>query len=189
MNQVAIDSIAPPRLDLARTPTPLELLAHTSLEMGVDIYVKRDDYTGMELSGNKIRKLEFIMADALASDADTIITCGGAQSNHARATAIAAAKLGLDCRLILRTADPAAPPAPDGQYPAELHGRGPDRLDHAGGIPAPGRHLPTRRNTPAPAGPQSVQYPGRGLQRPGRLGLHPGHGGTGPGHRPASQKD
>jgi 1-aminocyclopropane-1-carboxylate deaminase/D-cysteine desulfhydrase-like pyridoxal-dependent ACC family enzyme len=114
MNQVAIDSIAPPRLDLARTPTPLELLAHTSREMGVDIYVKRDDYTGMELSGNKIRKLEFIMADALASDADTIITCGGAQSNHARATAIAAAKLGLDCRLILRTADPSAPPAPDG---------------------------------------------------------------------------
>jgi D-cysteine desulfhydrase len=82
--------------------------------MGVNIYVKRDDYTGMELSGNKIRKLEFIMADALASGADTVITCGGAQSNHARATAIAAAKLGLDCRLILRTADPSAPPALEG---------------------------------------------------------------------------
>jgi D-cysteine desulfhydrase len=82
--------------------------------MGLEIYVKRDDLTGMELSGNKIRKLEFIMADALAQGADTILTCGGAQSNHARATAIAAAKLGLGCRLILRTADPSAPPAPTG---------------------------------------------------------------------------
>lgn len=114
MNPVAIDTIAPPRLDLAHKPTPLERLALTSREMGVDIYVKRDDFTGMELSGNKIRKLEYIMADAIASGADTVITCGGAQSNHARATAIAAAKLGLNCRLILRTADPSAPPAPEG---------------------------------------------------------------------------
>jgi len=111
MTPEALDDIAPPRLDLARTPTPLEFLTQTSREMGVEIYIKRDDLTGMELSGNKIRKLEFIMADALASGADTILTCGGAQSNHARATAIAAAKLGLDCRLILRTADPSAPPA------------------------------------------------------------------------------
>jgi D-cysteine desulfhydrase len=114
MNPDAIDNIAPPRLDLARTPTPLEFLPQTSREMGVEIYVKRDDLTGMELSGNKIRKLEFIMADAVAYGADTILTCGGAQSNHARATAIAAARLGLNCRLILRTADPSAPPAPTG---------------------------------------------------------------------------
>jgi len=109
-----LEDIAPPRLDLARTPTPLEFLPHTSREMGVEIYVKRDDLTGMELSGNKIRKLEYIMADALKSGADTILTCGGAQSNHARATAIAATKLGLNCGLILRTADPCAPPAPTG---------------------------------------------------------------------------
>jgi D-cysteine desulfhydrase len=109
-----LDTMAPPRLDLARTPTPLEFLPKTSRAVGVDIYVKRDDLTGMELSGNKIRKLEFIMADALAQGADTILTCGGAQSNHARATAIASTKLGLDCRLILRTADPSAPPAPTG---------------------------------------------------------------------------
>ena len=114
MTPEALDDIAPPRLDLARTPTPLEFLPQTSREMGLEIYVKRDDLTGMELSGNKIRKLEFIMADALKSGADTILTCGGAQSNHARATAIAAAKLGLDCRLILRTADPTKPPAPTG---------------------------------------------------------------------------
>ena len=96
MNPDAIENIAPPRLDLARTPTPLEFLPHTSRETGVEIYVKRDDLTGMELSGNKIRKLEFIMADAVAHGADTILTCGGAQSNHARATAIAAARLGLE---------------------------------------------------------------------------------------------
>ncbi|MGD9016102.1 MAG: D-cysteine desulfhydrase family protein [Desulfobacterales bacterium] len=114
MTSVSLNDIAPPRLDLARTPTPLEFLPHTSRETGVEIYVKRDDFTGMELSGNKIRKLEFIMADALAQGADTILTCGGAQSNHARATAIAATRLGLDCRLILRTADPHAPPNPTG---------------------------------------------------------------------------
>jgi D-cysteine desulfhydrase len=108
------DDIAPPRLDLARTPTPLEFLPHTSRSAGVEIYIKRDDLTGMELSGNKIRKLEFILADAQAQGADTILTCGGEQSNHARATAIAAAKLNFDCRLILRTADPAAPPDPTG---------------------------------------------------------------------------
>lgn len=114
MSPASLDTIAPPRLDLARTPTPLEFLPKISREMGVEIYIKRDDLTGMELSGNKIRKLEFIMADALAQGADTVVTCGGAQSNHARATAIAATKLGLGCRLILRTADPSAPPAPTG---------------------------------------------------------------------------
>jgi D-cysteine desulfhydrase len=76
--------------------------------------VKRDDLTGVGLSGNKIRKLEFVLADALAQGADTVLTCGGAQSNHARATAIAAARLGLGCRLILRTPDPSNPPPLEG---------------------------------------------------------------------------
>jgi D-cysteine desulfhydrase len=80
----------------------------------VEIYVKRDDLTGIALSGNKIRKLEFVLADALAKKADTVLTCGGAQSNHARATAIAAAMLNLRCRLLLRTADPANPPSAEG---------------------------------------------------------------------------
>lgn len=66
--------------------------------------------TGISLSGNKIRKLEFVMADALARNADTVLTCGGAQSNHARATAIASAMVGLGCRLLLRTPDPSNPP-------------------------------------------------------------------------------
>lgn len=65
--------------------------------------MQRDDLTGMQLSGNKVRKLEFLMADAKAQGADCVITIGGIQSNHCRATAVAARYLGLDCFLILRT--------------------------------------------------------------------------------------
>jgi D-cysteine desulfhydrase len=83
-------------------------------KLAVDLYVKRDDLTGAALSGNKIRKLEFVLADALAQNADTVITCGGAQSNHCRATAIAVAMLGLNCRLLLRTPDPSNPPPAEG---------------------------------------------------------------------------
>jgi D-cysteine desulfhydrase len=85
-----------------------------SARLGVDLYVKRDDLTGVELTGNKVRKLEFVLADALNQKADIVLTCGGAQSNHSRATAVAAARLGLRCRLILRTADPFNPPALEG---------------------------------------------------------------------------
>jgi D-cysteine desulfhydrase len=104
----------PPHLDLANTPTPLKPLKRLSKKLGIDIYIKRDDLTGTGLSGNKIRKLEFVLADALNCGADTVLTCGGAQSNHARATAIAAAKIGLSCRLILRTPDPFNSPALEG---------------------------------------------------------------------------
>ena len=104
----------PPRIKLANTPTPLEMLPRMSEQLGVELYIKRDDLTGMELSGNKVRKLEFVLADAVAQEADTVITCGGAQSNHARATAIAAAKLGLKSCLILRTPDPFDPPPYEG---------------------------------------------------------------------------
>ena len=64
---------------------------------------KRDDLSGMQLSGNKVRKLEFLLADAVAQGADCIVTIGGIQSNHCRATAVAAKYLNLDCFLILRT--------------------------------------------------------------------------------------
>ncbi len=104
----------PPRLELARLPTPLEPLRRLSQELDVDLYVKRDDLTGLALSGNKVRKLEFVLSDAVSKGADTVLTCGGAQSNHARATAVAAARLGLGCRLILRTPDPANPPPVEG---------------------------------------------------------------------------
>ncbi len=105
---------SPPRIDLARLPTPVQPLRRLGKELGVELYVKRDDLTGAALSGNKIRKLEFVMADALSLNADTVITCGGAQSNHCRATALAAATLGLGCRLLLRTPEPANPPPPEG---------------------------------------------------------------------------
>jgi len=104
----------PPRLDLARTPTPLRPLKRLGEKIGVELYIKRDDLTGVGVSGNKIRKLEFVLADALDRGADTVLTCGGAQSNHARATAIAVAMLGLGCRLILRTPDPSNPPPIEG---------------------------------------------------------------------------
>jgi D-cysteine desulfhydrase len=101
----------PPRVALARLPTPLVHLPRTSEILGVELYLKRDDLTGVELSGNKVRKLEFLLAEAQARGADTIITCGAAQSNHCRATALAAARLGMRSVLLLRTADPAHPPA------------------------------------------------------------------------------
>lgn len=104
----------PDRLDLARTPTPLEPLSRLGEKFGVEMHVKRDDLTGADLTGNKIRKLEFLLADALAKDSDTVVTCGAAQSNHARATAIAAARLGLSAQLLLRTRDPANPPPVEG---------------------------------------------------------------------------
>jgi D-cysteine desulfhydrase len=104
----------PARLDLARTPTPFERLPRLSEKFGIDMHIKRDDLTGADLTGNKIRKLEFLLADALGNGCDTVITCGAAQSNHARATAIAAVRLGLGVRLLLRTRDPANPPPPEG---------------------------------------------------------------------------
>jgi D-cysteine desulfhydrase len=105
-----IDAVAPPRLELANCPTPLQAMPRMGRELGVELWAKRDDYTGAELSGNKIRKLEYVLADARAQGADTVLTCGGAQSNHCRATALAAARLGLGCTLLLRVADPGAPP-------------------------------------------------------------------------------
>jgi D-cysteine desulfhydrase len=97
----------PARLALARLPTPVERLANLSDEVGVDLWVKRDDLTGMELSGNKIRKLEYLLAEARERGARRVHTCGGVQSNHARATAIAARKVGLGAKLWLRGEPPA----------------------------------------------------------------------------------
>jgi D-cysteine desulfhydrase len=100
-----IEYTLPPRLQLAILPTPLQPLERLSAELGGPrIWVKRDDLTGSVLSGNKVRKLEFSLAQALAEGCDSIITCGGLQSNHARATALLCAQLGLHCRLILRGA-------------------------------------------------------------------------------------
>lgn len=93
----------PGKINLANLPTPIEKLERLSQQWGgVEIYIKRDDLTGMALSGNKIRKLEFVIAEARAQGANLLITCGGIQSNHARATAVAATKLGMKSYLVLR---------------------------------------------------------------------------------------
>jgi D-cysteine desulfhydrase len=101
----------PDRISRARLPTPVEPMLRLSQELGLALLMKRDDLTGSALSGNKIRKLEFLFAEARAQGADTVITCGGEQSNHCRATAVAAAQLGFGSYLLLRTDDPAQPPA------------------------------------------------------------------------------
>jgi len=90
-----------PRLHLAHLPTPLEPMPRLSRELGVEMWIKRDDCTGMSTGGNKTRKLEFLMAEAEVQGADMVITQGATQSNHARQTAAFAAKLGLRCHILL----------------------------------------------------------------------------------------
>lgn len=97
------------RLSLCHTPTPLWHNAALDALVGCELWIKRDDMTSGAAAGNKIRKLEYLLADALARGATTVITCGGLQSNHARATALMARELGLRPVLLLRTPAPSAP--------------------------------------------------------------------------------
>ncbi|ANI31664.1 cysteine desulfhydrase [Yersinia entomophaga] len=90
-----------PRLDLVGHTTPLEKLSRLSDYLGREIYIKRDDVTPVALGGNKLRKLEFLAAEALQQGADTLVTAGAIQSNHVRQTAAVAAKLGLHCVALL----------------------------------------------------------------------------------------
>jgi D-cysteine desulfhydrase len=97
----------PPRVGLANLPTRVQPLERLSAEVGgPQIFVKRDDETGSDLSGNKVRKLEFLLAEAKRENADLVLTCGGIQSNHCRATALAARRLGMDSILFLRGDEP-----------------------------------------------------------------------------------
>lgn len=102
----------PEKVSLGFFPTPVVKLARlTNYLKGPEIWVKRDDLTGLALGGNKTRKLEYILAHALAKGCDTVITAGAAQSNHCRQTAAACAQLNLDCHLVL-----------GGKPPAEVNG-------------------------------------------------------------------
>lgn len=103
-----------PRHRLAFLPTPVHPLPRLNAwlhDQGIDadIWIKRDDQTGLALGGNKTRKLEFLVGDALARGCDTLITTGAAQSNHCRQTAAAAAQAGLDCHLVLSGTPPGTP--------------------------------------------------------------------------------
>ncbi len=114
----------PPRIRLALLPTPLERADRLSEAWGgPQIWMKRDDLTGFGLSGNKVRKLEFHFAAAEAAGADTVITCGAIQSNHSRATVLAAARLGYRSILLLRRSDDDQQAPLTGNY----------LLDHLGG--------------------------------------------------------
>jgi D-cysteine desulfhydrase len=105
----------PSSIKRALRPTPVEPLSRYGERFdGVDLWIKRDDLTGFELSGNKVRKLEFSMAAALEQSANAVVTCGGVNSNHCRATTFLARNLGLDVHLFLRT--------PDGQPPSRVQG-------------------------------------------------------------------
>ncbi len=107
----------PERLPLARLPTPLDRCDRLAEAWGGPrIWVKRDDLTGFGVSGNKVRKLEFHVAAARAAGATTLVTCGAVQSNHCRATALVAAKLGLRTLLLLRSPDGGPPPVTTGNH-------------------------------------------------------------------------
>lgn len=99
-----------PRFPLLCGPTPLQRMERLEQALGCGpLYLKRDDLTPLGLGGNKVRKLEFLVADALAHGADTLVTVGGVQTNHGRLTAAAAAKAGLSCTLVLEGTRPRSP--------------------------------------------------------------------------------
>lgn len=96
----------PPYFDISYLPTPLIALKNLQLPNQYKLILKRDDLTGIELSGNKIRKLDFLIKDAIIKGSNRLITCGGLQSNHCRATAFVAKKYGLGVTLVLRGSEP-----------------------------------------------------------------------------------
>ncbi len=127
--------LALPRLTLAHTPTPVEPLPRLAAHLGggFELWVKRDDQTGLAFGGNKTRKLEYLLAEAQAQGARMLITTGAAQSNHCRQTAAAAARLGLPCLLVL--VGPPRDPSPTGNrflmrlFGARIQWTTPERRD------------------------------------------------------------
>ena len=100
------------RIDLGHFPTRIEYLKNISEERnGTQIFIKRDDCTGLATGGNKTRKLEFILPDVIKNNADLVVTVGAIQSNHARQTAAACAKLGIKCLIVLEQRLAEAPEA------------------------------------------------------------------------------
>jgi D-cysteine desulfhydrase family pyridoxal phosphate-dependent enzyme len=121
-----------PRLPLGLRPTPLHRVLRFAKVVGADVWLKRDDLNGVATGGNKVRKLEFLLGEAASIGADTLVTVGAPQSNHARTVAAAAAMHGLDCHLILGGNRPSAPTGSlvaDLMLGARLHFAGTDDWD------------------------------------------------------------
>ncbi|MGR3485036.1 MAG: D-cysteine desulfhydrase [Paracoccaceae bacterium] len=159
-----------PRLHLAHLPTPLEPMPRLSKELGAEVWIKRDDCTGMSSGGNKTRKLEFLMAEAEAQGADMVMTQGATQSNHARQTAAFAARLGLGCHVLLEDRT--------GYEDANYNANGNVLLDHLHGATTelfPGGHdMPAEMERAAQAaraeGRRVYVIPGGGSNAVGGLG-------------------
>lgn len=145
-----------PRCSLAHLPTPLEPLPSLSKKLGgPKLLVKRDDQTGLALGGNKTRKLEFLLGQALAEHADVVLTAGAAQSNHCRQTAAAAARVGLACELVLGGQPPETPAGNvllDQILGARIHWTGPERRGERLGEVAEGLRAQGRRPYVIPYG-------------------------------------
>ncbi len=160
-----------PRLRLAHLPTPLEHLPRLSAALdGPEIWIKRDDCTGMSSGGNKTRKLEFLLAEAQAQGADIVLTQGATQSNHARQTAACAARIGLDCHLLLEDRTQKA----DHDYTASgnvfldrLHGA---TLEHHPATPDMNAELAAAAARLAVEGRRPYAIPGGGSNPVGALG-------------------
>lgn len=160
-----------PRRFIAHLPTPLEKLDRLSAELGgPEIWIKRDDCTGLSTGGNKTRKLEFLMAEAELAGADVVMTQGATQSNHARQTAAFAAKLGMACHILLEDRT--------GSSNANYNGNGNVLLDHLHGATTEKRaggldmnaELEAAANKLRAAGKTVYTIPGGGSNATGALG-------------------
>ncbi|HYE43984.1 MAG TPA: D-cysteine desulfhydrase [Caulobacteraceae bacterium] len=160
-----------PRRRYSPAPTPIELLPNlTRVLGGPEIWVKRDDLTGLSGGGNKTRKLEFLVAEALAQGADTLVTVGAPQSNHCRLTLSAAVKEGLKCRLVIEERVPGsyAPDASGNNFLFDLMG-----VEHIEVVPG-GADLNAAMQTQAEAvsalGRRAYVIPGGGSNALGSMG-------------------
>ena len=108
------------KFNIANLPTKIQKLERYSNELGANVYIKRDDQTGSEISGNKIRKLEYLVQDAVSKGCDLLITCGGIQSNHCRATVVTATLHGMKSAVLLRISE--TPPVTGNYFLDKLFG-------------------------------------------------------------------
>jgi D-cysteine desulfhydrase len=154
-----------PRFELGFWPTPLQPLRRLGAELGIELWIKRDDLSGLATGGNKVRKLEYLIGAALEAGADCVVTGGAAQSNHSRQTAAAAAAAGLQCHLALGGSEPERADGNlllDRIYGARIHWCGPDRK---------GERIPEIIDTLKSGGHHPWRIPYGGSDETGALGF------------------